>query len=329
MCPARRLFICAFYKPGEACRLDGTECFFEALAAFGEVARREYGIGHLEKRLFVTFEIHLAAGGAADIRFREHQARKAKHLDTVFGRQRRNISRRKARAFYGEQKVDGHRIRIDFKQFEKHIDDIFGRFAHADDAAGANFKAKALQHFQVVDSFLVSVRGANARIKTTAAVQVVIDAVEARLFKNQRLLFCQEPDGSTDLRVILSHLADTFGKFFDIVVRKTDAAEPDTVPRQMHFVNEIVVAVKFLVFYIAVLFDRCFGIARLGAIGAVLRAVSAADIGEQLDAYAVAFVLGTQLICLFNQVRQGIRIRIQNIESRLSIHCKKSYRKKI
>ena len=100
MCPARRLFICAFYKPGEASRLDGTECFFETLAAFGEVARGENRISDFEERLFVTLEIHFAAGGAADIRFREHQARKAKHLDTVFGRQRRNISLRKARAFY-------------------------------------------------------------------------------------------------------------------------------------------------------------------------------------------------------------------------------------
>ena len=161
----------------------------------------------------------------------------------------------------------------------------------------------ALQHFQVVDSFLVSVRGANARVKTTAAVQVVIDAVEACLFENQRLLFGQEPDGTTDLRVVLFHLADAFGKFFDVIVRKTDAAEPDAVPRQMHFVDEVVVAVQFPVFYIAVLFNRCFGIARLGAIGAVLCAVPAANIGEQLDTHAISFVFGAQLICLFNQVR--------------------------
>lgn len=289
--------------PGEARRLDGAEGLFETLAAFGEVARREYGIGYLEERLLVTFEIHLAAGGAADIRFREHQARKAKHLDAVFGRQCRNITLRKARAFYREQEIDGHRIRINFKQFEKHVHHIFGRFTHADDAAGANFKAEALQHFQVVDAFLVSVRGANAWVKTTAAVQVVIDAIEASLFKNQRLLFGQEPDRATDLRVVLFHLADALGEFFDIVIRKTDAAEPDAVPRQMHFVNEVVVAIQLFVFYITILFDRGLGIARLGTIGAVLRAVSAADIGEQLNAYAVAFVLGTQLICLFNQVR--------------------------
>ena len=151
----------------------------------------------------------------------------------------------------------------------------------------------------------------------------MIDAIEARFLKNQRLFFGQESDGTADLRVVLFHLADAFGEFFDIVVRKTDAAEPDAVPRQMHFINEVVVTIQLFVFYIAVLFNRCFGIARLGAIGAVLRAVSTADIGEQLDAYAVAFVLGTQLICLFNQVRQGIRIRIQNIKSRLSIHGKK------
>ena len=146
-------------------------------------------------------------------------------------------------------------------------------------------------------------RGADIRIKTATAVQIVVDTVEAGLFKNQRLLFGQEPDRTTDLRVVLFHLADAFGQFFDVVVRKTDAAEPDTVPRQMHFVDEVVVAVEFFVFYIAVLFNRCFGIARLGAIGAVLRAVSAADIGEQLDADAVSLVLCTQLIRLFNQVR--------------------------
>ena len=98
-----------------------------------------------------------------------------------------------------------------------------------------------------------SVRSANARVKTTAAVQVVVDTVEAGFFKNRRLLFGQESDGTTDLRVVLFHLADAFGKFFDIVIGETDAAEPDTVPRQMHFVDEVVVAVELLVFYIAVL----------------------------------------------------------------------------
>ena len=289
--------------PGEACRLDGTECFFETLAAFGEVARREYGIGHLEKRLLVSLEIHFAAGGTADVRFREHQACQAKHLDAVFGSECRNVAGSKARAFYRQQEVDGYRVGINLQQFEKHVHHVFGRFAHADDAAGADFEAEALQHFQVVDSFLVSVRRADARVKTTAAVQVVIDAVEARLFKNQRLFFGQEPDGTTDLRVVLFHLADAFGKFFDVVIGETDAAEPDAVPRQMHFVNEVVVAIEFFIFYIAVLFNRRFGIAGLGAIRAVLRAVSAADIGEQLDADAVSLVFRAQLVRLFNQVR--------------------------
>ena len=83
----------------------------------------------------------------------------------------------------------------------------------------------------------------------------------------------------------------------------------------MHFVDEIVVAIELLVFYIAVLFNRRFGIAGLGAIGAVLRAVSAADIGEQLDADAVAFVLGAQFICFFNKRRQEFCVGGQNIKS--------------
>ena len=293
----------AFHLPGKARRLDGAEGLFEALTVFGEVARSKNGIGDFEQRFFVALEIDFAAGGAADVRLGEQQSCEAKHLDAVFGRQRRNIASRKACTFYRQQEVDGHRIRINLKQLKKHVHHVFGRFAHADDAAGANLKTETLEHFQVVDSFLVSVRGADARVKTATAVQIVIDAVEAGFFKNQRLLFGQEPDGTTDLRVVLFHLADAFGKFFDVVVRKTNAAEPDAVPRQMHFVNEIVVAVQLLVFYITVLFNRCFGIAGLGAIGAVLCAVSAADIGEQLDADAVSLVLCTQLVRLFNQVR--------------------------
>ena len=104
-------------------------------------------------------------------------------------------------------------------------------------------------------------RGANARVKTTTAVQVVIDAIEASFLKNQRLFFGQESDGTADLRVVLFHLADAFGEFFDIVVCKPDAAEPDAESRQMHFVNEIVVAIQLFVFYITILFNRCFGIA--------------------------------------------------------------------
>ena len=174
----------AFHLPGKARRLDGAEGLFEALTVFGEVARSKNGIGDFEQRFFVALEIDFAAGGAADVRLGEQQSCEAKHLDAVFGRQRRNIAGRKACSFYRQQEVDGHRIGIDFQQFKKHVHHVFGRFAHADDAAGANLKTETLEHFQVVDSFLVSVRGADVRVKTTAAVQVVIDAVEACLFKN-------------------------------------------------------------------------------------------------------------------------------------------------
>ena len=59
---------------------------------------------------------------------------------------------------------------------------------------------------------------------------------------------------------------------------------------KMKFIDEIVVAVKFFIFDITVFFDRRFGISRLSAVGAVLGAVAATDICEQLDVDSIAFV---------------------------------------
>lgn len=71
MCPAQQLFIRTFYKPGKAGVFDCLKRFVESLAAFGKIARREDGIDDFEKILFVSFEIHFAAGGTANIGFRE------------------------------------------------------------------------------------------------------------------------------------------------------------------------------------------------------------------------------------------------------------------
>ena len=100
----------------------------------------------------------------------------------------------------------------------------------------------------------------------------------------------QESDGTANLCPVLFHFAYSFGEAFNIAVCKVDSAKTDAMSGKVKFIDEIVVAIKFFIFDITVFFDRRFGISRLSAVSAVLRAVAATDICEQLDIYPVAFV---------------------------------------
>ena len=72
---------------------------------------------------------------------------------------------------------------------------------------------------------------------------------------------------------------------------RTHARKPDAMPRQVKFTYQIVVAVKFFVGDASIFFNRGFGIARLCAIGAILRTVAAANIRQKLDTDTVALYL--------------------------------------
>ena len=96
---------------------------------------------------------------------------------------------------------------------------------------------------------------------------------------------------------------------------RTHARKPDAMPRQVKFTYQIVVAVKFFVGDTSVFFDRGFGITRLRAIGAILRAVAASHIRQKLDANAVALVFGAKRIGFFNQFTERFVRSVQNLQT--------------
>lgn len=96
---------------------------------------------------------------------------------------------------------------------------------------------------------------------------------------------------------------------------RTHARKPDAMPRQVKFTYQIVVAVKFFVGDTSVFFDRGFGITRLRAIGAILRAVAASHIRQKLDANAVVLVFGAKRIGFFNQFTERFVRSVQNLQT--------------
>ena len=95
---------------------------------------------------------------------------------------------------------------------------------------------------------------------------------------------------------------------------RTHARKPDAMPRQVKFTYQIVVAVKFFVGDTSVFFNKGFGITRLRAIGAILRAVAASHIRQKLDANAVALVFGAKRI-VFNQFTERFVQSVQNLQT--------------
>ena len=83
----------------------------------------------------------------------------------------------------------------------------------------------------------------------------------------------------------------------------------------MEFTYQIVVSVKLFVGNASVFFDRGFGIARLCAIGSILRAVSAANIRQKLDTDTIALIFGAKRIGLLNQFPERFVRGVQNLQT--------------
>ena len=66
-------------------------------------------------------------------------------------------------------------------------------------------------------------------IVSTAAVQIVVDAVKTGIFEYFRLLFGQKSDGTAKMRSLFFHFADAAGKLFNLSIGKFHAAKANTV----------------------------------------------------------------------------------------------------
>ena len=71
---------------------------------------------------------------------------------------------------------------MNFTKIQKHVHDIFFSLSHSDNTTAADLKADILKHMYICHTLLVSVRRTDLRVKSPAAVQIMIDPVQSGIF---------------------------------------------------------------------------------------------------------------------------------------------------
>ena len=130
----------------------------------------------------------------------------------------------------------------------------------------------------------------------------MIDAVEACVFEHAGLALGKKADGAADGAAPALEAPDAVSQALDFLVREAHAGEPDAVAGHVVTRHELVIGLELLVGYPAVGLDVCLRALGLGAVGTILRAVAAAGVGEQLDAYHEALVSSPELEGLIEEL---------------------------
>jgi hypothetical protein len=142
-------------------------------------------------------------------------------------------------------------------------------------------------------------------IKISARVEVVINPVNSGVFKFLSLPGSKKTDGTADPGIRLAFEAfDILRELVYLAVGKPYAAEPNAVPGKVLGLGGMSVAPEFFVGNKPVLIDIRLGIPGLGAVGAVLGAVSAPGIGEDLNAHHISLVFLPDCIYGIEKVRE-------------------------
>lgn len=83
---------------------------------------------------------------------------------------------------------------MNLTDIHEHVCHIAMALSHSDDSTAAHLESDPLQHPDILDPLLISMRAADIRIKGTARVQIVIDPVQAGILEQLCLLFRQKSD---------------------------------------------------------------------------------------------------------------------------------------
>ena len=241
----------------ETCVGDELHGVANALPVGGQIARCEDGVHDAEERPFGTFEVHLATSGATYVGLRNHQPRQAQDFEAIARRQTGSVLVGKACSFDWQKEIYRHRFRLYGAQVHHHVDNVLPCLAHADYSTATYLKTNGLQHFDIGDALIVSVRRANVRIVPTAGVQIVIYAVEACVAQCMCLMFSQKAYGAADVCPATFHMTDFLGQLIDFAVAKTYSAQADAVTCQFVVVDDVVVTIELLVVDPTIFVDIC------------------------------------------------------------------------
>ena len=80
------------------------------------------------------------------------------------------------------QEIDGNGVDAEIAQRQGHVNDVIMGFPHANNAAAARIQARFLDVVQGFHAVCVGMRGYNMRCVCFAGIEVVIDAIDARVF---------------------------------------------------------------------------------------------------------------------------------------------------
>ena len=130
-------------------------------------------------------------GGEAHRRFRHEDAGDGDDADEVEGFE--VVRLRQRRAFDAHQLVNRHafRRRVEVGEFDQHRQAVVFAFAHAEDAAGADFHPRTAHVFQGVQAVVVVAGGDDFAVVAAAGVKVVVVVVQPRIGKRLCLGFVE------------------------------------------------------------------------------------------------------------------------------------------
>lgn len=183
----------------------------------GEIAERLHLVAHLG-----------APGGEADHRLRHQDARGGDGADEFKRVHELLLGQR--RAFDGDKRVDGHGVglRVHAREFDEHLEAVVHGFAHAEDAAGADFEAGLADVRERLEAFIVGARGDYRGIKFARGVEVVVVDVAAGFLEARGLRLGQHAERAADFEAEFFHAGDGFQHAIKLL-SVTDAA-----PRGAH-----------------------------------------------------------------------------------------------
>ena len=104
----------------------------------------------------------------------------------------------------GHQRVDGDGVDAELCKADRHVQAVFPRFTHADDAAGTGAHALRLDLFQSLHLHVVGVGGADVREVPLRGLNVVVIARDARLVQPVKLLGAQKAHGRAQVDLALA-----------------------------------------------------------------------------------------------------------------------------
>ncbi len=227
----------------------------------------------------------LAAAGGADLGAGVHEPHQRQRAQAALGRERAVGPDRVA--LDRDQEVHRDRRHLELAQAERHLHHVVAGLPHAHDEPAAGLDPALLGRRQGPHAVRVGVGAADLGVVALARVQVVVEAVEARLGEDARVLLLEQPGREADLdgeaALDLAHQLREPARPLQggAPAREHHAVAPGARPvRGLRLPEDLRVALH------RVLADRGRRVARLRAVAAVLRTQAVLHVVQDVHHHA-------------------------------------------